>query len=213
MVGEETFLPYERPPLSKGFLQGKVEQDSMYVHPAEWYESNDVQLLLGTSAIRVDPASHTVDLSKGDPLTYRHLLISTGSTQRRLPVPGAGLRGIHYLRRIGDSKALKVAIAGARNAVVVGGGWIGLETAAAAREANVAVTVIEPAEQPLLAVLGAEAAEVFAQLHRDKGVDLRTRTGVKEIVGSDGHVTGVVLDSGGEVPADLVIVGIGATRT
>ena len=177
MVGEETYLPYERPPLSKGFLQGKVEQETVFVHPAEWYDSNDVELLLGTSAVRLNPANHTVGLSSGKQLTYRQLLLATGSTQRRLPVEGAGLHGVYYLRRMGDATALKVAIAKARHVVVVGGGWIGLETAAAVREANVDVTVVEPGEQPLMGVLGAEVAQVFAQLHRDKGVDLRTRTG------------------------------------
>ena len=166
MVGEEIHLPYERPPLSKGFLQGKVDQQSLFVHPSDWYESNNVRLVLGTSALRVDPTAHTVDLSNGEQLTYRHLLLATGSTQRRLPVAGAELRGIHYLRRIADSKALKSAIASATNAVVVGAGWIGLETAAAAREAGVNVTVVEPAEQPLMAVLGVEAAQIFADLHR-----------------------------------------------
>jgi 3-phenylpropionate/trans-cinnamate dioxygenase ferredoxin reductase subunit len=211
MVGDETFLPYERPPLSKAFLQGKVEQDALFVHPAEWYESNDVQLQLGTSAIRISSVDHTVDLSSGEQLGYRSLLLATGSTQRRLQVAGAGLSGVHYLRRIGDSMALRSAITTARHAVVVGGGWIGLETAAAMREASVDVTVIEPAEQPLLGVLGAEAAQVFAQLHRDKGVDLRTRTGVNEILGADGRVSAVALDNGDEVPADIVIIGIGAT--
>jgi 3-phenylpropionate/trans-cinnamate dioxygenase ferredoxin reductase subunit len=211
MVGEETFLPYERPPLSKGFLLGKVQQDALFVHPAEWYESNDVQLRLGVSAIRINPADHTVDLTSGGQLGYRHLLLATGSTQRRLSVPGAGLPGVYYLRRIGDSMALKSTISKARHAVVVGGGWIGLETAAAMRQADVNVTVIEPSEQPLLKALGAEAAQVFAQLHRDKGVDLRTRTGVNEILGTDGMVSAVALDNGDEVPADIVIIGIGAT--
>ena len=183
----------------------------MFVHPSDWYQSNDVRLVLGTSALRVDPSAHTVDLSNGEQLAYRHLLLATGSTQRRLPVAGAELRGIHYLRRIADSQALRSAIASATHAVVVGGGWIGLETAAAAREAGVNVTVIEAAEQPLMAVLGAEAAQIFADLHRAHGVDLRTSTGVREILGRDGHVDRVALDTGDEIPADLVIVGIGAT--
>ncbi|HSR25271.1 MAG TPA: FAD-dependent oxidoreductase, partial [Candidatus Eisenbacteria bacterium] len=129
----------------------------------------------------------------------------------RLAVPGAGLDRVHYLRRIEDSDRLRAALAAASRAVIVGGGWIGLEAAAAARAAGVQVTVLEQAELPLLRVLGEEAARVFADLHLDNGVDLRCASAVAELTGENGAVTGVRLGDGSELPADVVLVGVGIT--
>jgi 3-phenylpropionate/trans-cinnamate dioxygenase ferredoxin reductase subunit len=211
MLGAEAERPYERPPLSKGYLLGQAERDSIYVHPAGWYRDHDVDLRLGAAATAVDPAAHEVTVAAGDRVGYAKLLLATGSAPRRLAVPGADLDGILYLRTVGDSDRLRAAIAAAGNVAVIGGGWIGLEAAAAARTAGAKVTVLEAAELPLLRVLGREAAEVFAGLHRDHGVEVRCGVQVAEITGSDGRVTGVALADGSVIAADVVITGVGIT--
>jgi 3-phenylpropionate/trans-cinnamate dioxygenase ferredoxin reductase subunit len=208
LVGEEASRPYERPPLSKGYLLGNDERDSIFVHPEDWYAEHDVDLRLGTAATSVDTAQRTVTLSDGGTLAYDRLLLTTGSAPRLLDVPGADLEGVRYLRRVEDTDAIREAFAGRPRVVVIGAGWIGLETAAAAREAGLDVTVVEMAELPLLRVLGPEVAQVFADLHREHGVDFRFETGVDALVG-DGKVSAVRLSDGSEVPADLVLVGVG----
>jgi 3-phenylpropionate/trans-cinnamate dioxygenase ferredoxin reductase subunit len=211
LVGDEADRPYERPPLSKEYLLGKAEREKSFVHPEAWYAEHDVELRLGTTVTAIDPATHRVELAGGERLAYGSLLLTTGSSPRRLPVPGADLAGVRYLRRLGDSDALKADFAAASSVAVVGAGWIGLETAAAARAAGLDVTLLETAELPLLRVLGPEAATVFAELHRRNGVDLRTGVTVAELSGRDGTVTGVRLGDGTEVAADVVIVGVGIT--
>src|SRR5215471_11833626 len=136
LIGDETDRPYERPPLSKGYLQGSEERDKAFVHDASWYSANSVELLLGVTVTAISPADHTVTLDGLEPLAYHKLLLATGSTPRRLNIPGSENRGIHYLRRIGDSDMLKSALRSGANVVVIGAGWIGLETAAAARLAG-----------------------------------------------------------------------------
>jgi 3-phenylpropionate/trans-cinnamate dioxygenase ferredoxin reductase subunit len=211
LVAEEPERPYERPPLSKDYLNGSKERDVIYVHAADWYAEHDVELRSGVRAVALDPAAHEVELDDGQRLGYRALLLATGAAPRRLPVPGADLEGVHYLRTAADSDELRAALAaGDRSVVVVGAGWIGLEVAAAARSYGNAVTVVEPQPQPLRAVLGDEIGAVFARLHREKGVDLRLSTGVREFRGDGAHVRAVVTDAG-EVPADVVVVGVGVT--
>jgi 3-phenylpropionate/trans-cinnamate dioxygenase ferredoxin reductase subunit len=211
LVGAETELPYERPPLSKGYLLGNAERDSIYVHPRQWYTEADVDLRLGVTAAAVDRAAHEVVLSDGSRIGYAKLLLTTGSSPRRLQVPGADLEGVLYLRSAGDSDRIKALLAEASRIAVIGAGWIGLEVTAAAREAGVAVTVLEAAELPLLRVLGSEVAKVFAALHAEHGVDLRFGVQVTDITGSDGHADGVRLSDGSVIPADAVIVGVGIT--
>lgn len=217
LIGEEHELPYERPPLSKGYLLGKSARDKIYVHPPQWYADHDVTLRLGTPVTAVDPAAHTVTLADDGRIGYAKLLLTTGSSPRRLPVPGADLPGVHYLRRVEDSDRIKETLQPGARVVVIGAGWIGLETAAAARAAGAEVTVLEAAELPLLRVLGREVAQVFADLHRDHGVDLRFGVSVEAVTGGPaadgadpaGTVTGVRLAGGTTVPADTVVVGIG----
>jgi 3-phenylpropionate/trans-cinnamate dioxygenase ferredoxin reductase subunit len=211
LIGDEPHRPYERPPLSKDFLQGKVGLEKVYVHPAQWYAEHDVELRLGSAVTAVDPAAGRVAVEGAGDLRYDRLLLATGSSPRHLDVPGADLAGVHYLRRIEDSEAIKAAFATGGRVVVIGAGWIGLETAAAARAAELDVTVLEVAELPLLQVLGREVAQVFADLHRDNGVDLRLGVQVAELVGGAGGVTGVRLADGALVPADIVLVGVGIT--
>ena len=209
LVGDEPELPYERPPLSKEYLTGKAARESVYVHPASWYGEHDVDLRLGTAAAAIDRSSHEVVLGDGRRVGYSKLLLATGSTPRRLPVPGGGLDNVFYLRRLADSDGIKEALREGTRLVVVGAGWIGLETAAAARRAGARVTVLEQAELPLLRVLGPEVARVFADLHRDHGVDLRLGVDVAEITGRDGAAHGVRLGDGTHLPADAVIAGVG----
>jgi 3-phenylpropionate/trans-cinnamate dioxygenase ferredoxin reductase subunit len=211
LVSAERERPYERPALSKEYLGGKSERDALYVHPEAWYDENRVELLRGVTATRLDPAGHTVELDDGRTLGYRSLLLATGAEPRRLPRPGGDLDGVLTLRTTADSDRLREALGvGGMRLVVVGAGWIGLEVAAAARGYGDDVVVVEPQAHPLLQALGAEMGEVFARLHRDHGVDLRLRTGVRELTGAGGRVDAVVLEDGTEVPADLVVVGIGA---
>ena len=211
LIGEETERPYERPPLSKDYLLGKAERETIYVHPQAWYAEHDVDLRLGTRVTALDPAAHELTLADGSRAGYAKLLLATGSSPRRLSVPGADADGVLYLRRVGDSDQIKAAFQAASRVAVVGGGWIGLETAAAARAAGAQVTILERGELPLLRVLGREAAQVFADLHRDHGVDLRFGVQVAEITGTGGRADGVRLADGGHVRADAIIAGIGIT--
>jgi 3-phenylpropionate/trans-cinnamate dioxygenase ferredoxin reductase component len=211
LIGAESELPYERPPLSKDYLQGKSPRDKIFVHPAEWYAEHDVELQLGVTATEIDPAAHRVTLADGTSQPYAKLLLTTGSAPRPLQVPGAELDGVAYLRTAEDSDRIKAALESASRVAVIGAGWIGLETAAAARTAGAEVTVLEALELPLLRVLGPETARVFAELHRDHGVDMRFGIGVAEITGRAGRATGVRLTDGTHVDAELIIVGVGIT--
>lgn len=211
IIGDEREKPYIRPPLSKGYLLGKEERDSIFVHPDDWYREHDVDLLLDTRARAVDRRARTVELDDGRQVPYTKLLLATGSTPRRLTVPGADLDNVLYLRRVGDSERLKSAFTAGAKIVVIGAGWIGLETAAAARTAGAEVTVLEHAELPLLKVLGRETAEVFAALHADHGVNLLPDVDVDSLTGTNGRVDGVRLADGRHLAADAVVVGIGIT--
>ena len=211
LVGAEPELPYERPPLSKQYLLGAAGRDSAFLYDAGWYAEHDVGLRTGVRVTRLDPAAHRLTLETGEELAYSRLLLATGAAARRLPVPGADLDGVRYLRTLADADRLRADLAGGgRRVVVVGAGWIGLEVAAAARHHGNAVTVVEPQPTPLHAVLGARMGRVFARLHRDHGVELLTDTVVRAIRGSGGRVTSVVTDGHAGLPADLVVVGIGA---
>jgi 3-phenylpropionate/trans-cinnamate dioxygenase ferredoxin reductase subunit len=210
LVGDETERPYERPPLSKGYLLGKEDKSAIFVHDEDWYQQNSVTLLLGRRVTRLDRAAHEVELDDGERIHYTKLLLATGASPRPLSVPGAELDGVHYLRRFEDSERLRHALSGGGRVVVVGAGWIGLETAAAARGYDCQVSVVEPQPAPLLAALGREMGDYFADVHRRHGVDMRFSRGVSRIGGVAGRVTTVVTDDGAEIPADLVFIGVGA---
>jgi 3-phenylpropionate/trans-cinnamate dioxygenase ferredoxin reductase component len=210
LCAEEERLPYERPPLSKEYLAGKKSLMEFTVHDSAWYGENEIDLRMGTRALSVDAAAHTVELPDDAVVKYDKLLLATGSRSRRLPITGSDAAGVHYLRTYDDALTLNSALVEGSSLAVIGAGWIGLEVAAGARQRDVDVTVVESAELPLLGALGAEAGKVFAKLHRDHGVDLRLQSQVEEITVADGKATGLRLADGSTVAADAVLVAVGA---
>ena len=210
LVTEEDRLPYERPPLSKAVLKGEDEMETAFTHDRDWYFEQGVELRLANPATALDAEQHTLTLADGETLSYEKLLIATGSTPRALDVPGADLDGVLYLREMQESEALKARFSKGARIVIVGAGWIGLEVAAAARDAGCTVTVIEPQAAPLVAVMGEQVGGWFADLHRGHGVEFRFGEGVERLEGET-SVTGVVTKSGDTVPADAVVVGVGIT--
>lgn len=215
LICDERDHPYERPPLSKGYLLGKEERDSVFVHEPAWYARNDIELHLGQTVDAVDRVAKTVRFGEdGTLVRYDKLLIATGSEPRRLDIPGTDLAGVHHLRRLAHAERLKGILAslGRDNGhlVVAGAGWIGLEVAAAAREYGAEVTVVEPAPTPLHGVLGPELGGLFADLHREHGVRFHFGASLTEIVGQDGMVLAARTDDGEEHPAHDVLAAIGA---
>jgi 3-phenylpropionate/trans-cinnamate dioxygenase ferredoxin reductase subunit len=208
LYGEEHHLPYERPPLSKGYLTGADPLDSAFVHDPGWYDEHDVDLRLGTRVTALDTATHEVADEAGRRQRYDKLLLATGASPRHLPMADESGAPVAYLRTIEDSQRLRDDFGRGARVVVVGAGWIGLEVAAAARGAGCEVTVLESLELPLLRVLGPEVSQHFADLHREHDVDLRTSVQVEAVTHADGAAV-VRLAGGGTVEADLLVVGIG----
>lgn len=214
LLGAEAHRPYERPPLSKGYLQGSAERDTVFVHPEQWYAEHEVDLRVGTAVTEIDRRAHELVTGDGDRLRYDKLLLTTGATPRRLRLPGWDLTGVHYLRSLDDSERLRTALRPGARVVIIGAGWIGLETAAAARTAGADVTVLEHAPLPLLGVLGPQVARVFADLHVEHGVDLRcgvTIAAIRPAAAGSSTVGAVLLDDDTELTADVIIVGVGVT--
>ena len=205
IVGDEEYPPYERPPLSKNFLLGKSTFNDALVEPASWYLDHDVRLLTGRAVTAVDLEQHDIELADGALISFDKAILATGARPRTLSIPGAELAWT--LRGVDDSERLRAGLASASSIVIIGGGWIGLEAAAAAREAGVGVTVLEAAPVPLQRVLGDEMAGYFAELHRSHGVDLRTSTIVDSI---DGTGPFTVSAGGEDFKSDLVLMGVGA---
>ncbi|MFE5671296.1 NAD(P)/FAD-dependent oxidoreductase [Agromyces sp. NPDC056523] len=211
LVGAEAVPPYIRPPLSKEFLAGKDDRDAIDVHKRAWYDEHRVELRLGRRAERLDPGAHLITLDDGTELSYERALLATGASPRPFGGPGGDLDGVRLLRTVDDSIALRAALEpGGRRVAIIGAGWIGLEVAAAARGYGNDVTVIGLESVPLNGAIGDDAGAVFASLHREHGVDLRMSTSVARIVGEGGRATGLELEGGDVVEADLVVVGIGA---
>jgi len=211
LLGTETERPYERPPLSKGYLLGKEDKSVIYVHEEGWYAEHGVDLRLGVTVTAVDRAGRTVTTADGESIGYDQLLLATGASPRRLNIPGADREGVLYLRTVGDSERLAAAFQGGGRVVTVGAGWIGLEATAAAREAGCEVTVVEPEPTALYRAIGRELGDVFADLHREHGVQFRFGESVSELrgPGTDGPVGEVITSTGDALPADIVVVGIG----
>ncbi len=206
IVSDEIHLPYDRPPLSKDVLRGEVE--NVTLKPREFYDDNNITLMLGSAVTGVDIDAKTVTLADGATLGYGDLIIATGLVPRRIP-SFPDLEGIRVLRTFDESVALRTHAGSAHRAVVIGAGFIGCEVAASLRGLGVDVVIIEPQPAPLASVLGEQIGALIARLHREEGVDVRLGIGVAEVVG-DTHVRKVVLTDGSEVETDLVVVGIGS---
>jgi NADPH-dependent 2,4-dienoyl-CoA reductase/sulfur reductase-like enzyme len=199
--------PYDRPPLSKGLLAGEAPDHSVGLQPACWYEENQVELLLGALATRLDAGAHAVELADGRVLPYSKVLIATGSAARRLQFLD-GYSNVHALRTLADVKRLRAELRPGTRLVLIGAGFIGLEAAATARSLGVVVTIVEALPAPLAAILGADVGERFARLHRDEGVDVRVGA-MLEAARGNGSVEQLVLADGGRLDCDTVLVGIG----
>ncbi|MFI9587383.1 NAD(P)/FAD-dependent oxidoreductase [Streptomyces sp. NPDC052236] len=215
LIGDERDHPYERPPLSKGYLSGKEERDSVFVHEPAWYARADVELHLGQTVVAIDREARTVRLGEGGTvLHYDKLLLATGAEPRRLDIPGTSLAGVHHLRRLAHADRLRRVLTtlGRDNGhlVIAGAGWIGLEVAAAARGYGAEVTVVEPESTPLYQVIGPELGQVFTELHRAHGVRFHFGARLTEITGQDGVVLAARTDDGEEHPAHDVLAAIGA---
>jgi NADPH-dependent 2,4-dienoyl-CoA reductase/sulfur reductase-like enzyme len=214
LIGDERDHPYERPPLSKAYLTGKDERDSVFVHEPGWYARADIELHLGQTVVSIDRETRSVRLGDGTVVHYDKLLLTTGAEPRRLDIPGTGLAGVHHLRRLAHADRLRHVLAalGRDNGhlIIAGAGWIGLEVAAAARGYGAEVTVVEPAATPLYQVIGPELGQFFAELHRERGVRFHFGVRLTEIIGQDGMVLAARTDDGEEHPAHEILAAIGA---
>jgi len=210
MIGRDAVPPYERPPLSKEYLAGDKTFERIMIRPEKFWADKGIELRLGSGVSDIDWMAHTLTLSDGSIIGYRKLIWAAGADPRRLGLPGANLKGIHYVRDKRDADAMMAALeAGAKKAVVIGGGYIGLEAAAVLRKLGCEVTVLEMQDRVLARVAGEELSRFYEAEHRRQGVDVRVSTGVSSVVGEDGRVTGVELDDGTVIDCDMVIVGIG----
>jgi len=208
LVGEEPYLPYQRPPLSKKYLAGEMPPERLYFKPASFYEDDNIEIILGTRVESIDREAQQAALSNGDTVAYDKLVLATGSRVREVNVPGAELDGIHYLRSIADVEAIRADVESASHVAIVGAGYIGLEVAAVCRQLGRDATVIELAERVLSRVVSKEVSDFFEQLHASHGVDIRLSTGLAAYEGDD-KVSHIVTDKGDRIATDCVIVGVG----
>ena len=210
IVGDEPVLPYQRPPLSKKYLVGEATFDRLLLKPPAWYETNAVTVLTGHKATAIDRTRRVVVLDDGRELSYATLVLATGATPRRLPaVIGGDLQGVYTLRDKADADALMADFQPGRRLLVLGGGYVGLETAAVARTRGLEVTVIELADRILKRVAAAATADLVRDLHRTHDVDILESTSIVRLVGTEGRLTGAELMDGRTIAADLAVVGIG----
>ena len=208
VVGEEPHPPYERPPLSKGYLRGQESFDDALLRPHEWYGQNDVELLLGTTVSTIDPQDRVIELSDASRISYNKVLVATGGRNRRLPVPGGDRDGVLYLRTVEDSDAIRAEAQPGRKAAVVGAGFIGCEVAASLRNLGVEVEVVEVFETPLVRVVGQDVGRLYESIHRDQGVRFHFQETVDRFDGN-GRVEEVVTTEGTRISCDFAVVGVG----
>ena len=208
LIGEEPHVPYERPPLSKDLIVTDAGLEKVRLHDAAWYAENRIELIAANAATSIDAAAKTVGLADGQAIGFDGLMLTTGARVRRLPVPGADLDGVFYLRTIEDSAAIRAQIAAGTEVAVIGGGFIGLEIAGSAARRGARVTVLEAADRLMGRSVAPEVADWFARMHRDRGVDLRLNVSIAAIEGGR-SATGVRLGDGSVVPAEVVVIGIG----
>ena len=209
LIGEETAPPYQRPPLSKAYLAGAIDASRLFFKLERFYADNNVDLRLGLRATAIAPAERKVSLADGTRLPYSKLLIATGARARTLPLPGRDLNGVVTLRSIADVDAIRARLESVETLAVIGGGYIGLEVAAVVRKSGRNVTVLEGRERVMARVVSPRVWDFFEKLHRDNGVDLRMNVAIERLVG-DTDVKAVALADGSTVPADMVLVAVGA---
>ena len=209
LIGDEPWLPYQRPPLSKKYLAGELGEDRLLIRHQSYYDEHRIELKLQLPAIRIDPHARRVVLAGGEELGYDRLLLCTGAKSRLLVCPGGDLPGVHYLRGIADAAAIREGLKSGARVVIIGGGYIGLETAATACHYGCAVTVLEMADRVMNRVVAPGVSEYFAQQHRMHGVNLVCNSRVVRLEGA-GRVERVVCADGSIHPADLLVVGVGA---
>jgi 3-phenylpropionate/trans-cinnamate dioxygenase ferredoxin reductase subunit len=208
LVGDEPVLPYHRPPLSKKYLAGELALDRMYLRHQPFYDQHAIELRLGRKVTAIDPDGRRVRLSDDAEIEYDALLLALGSRVRRIPVPGADLPGVFYVRALDDIDRMRASLVPGKRLIVIGAGYIGLEVAATARTLGLEVTVLEMAQRPMGRVVAPVVSEFYAARHRAAGVTLRCNEGVSAITGTD-RVEGVLCSDGTLIGADLVVVGIG----
>jgi len=209
LIGAEPVLPYQRPPLSKEYLLGDMTLERLFLRPKSFYADQNIQLRLGQNVSAIDPVAKTVTVG-GDVLIYDQLALTTGSDPHHLPASiGGDLGGVHVVRTLADVDAMAPGVVKGARALIVGGGYIGLEAAAVAAKSGVQVTLVEMADRILKRVAAPQTSDYFRELHRDHGVDIREGIGLDHLTGKDGQVTGAVLSDGSELAVDLVVVGVG----
>jgi 3-phenylpropionate/trans-cinnamate dioxygenase ferredoxin reductase subunit len=209
LIGDEDYIPYERPPLSKSAMLGDTSVDDAYFWPREKYDEWNIDMRLGVTAQSIDPKDKNVLLSDGTTIGYDRLLLATGTRPRLLPIEGADLGGVHYLRTIADTLAIQEDIPDGGTALIIGGGWIGLEVAGALSKRNCKAVVVEVADRLCGRAVPPEISDWLLSFHQGKGVDVRLNAGVEKLTGENGRLTGAVLQGGEAVDCTLAIVGIG----
>ncbi|MDH2309087.1 NAD(P)/FAD-dependent oxidoreductase [Methylobacterium brachiatum] len=209
LVGDETALPYQRPPLSKAYLAGKTDAEGLFLRQPGFFAEHAIAHRPGIRAVAIDRAGRSLHLSDGQRLAYDHLVLATGARNRPLPVPGADFPNVRQLRGLADADALRVALGEARAIVVIGAGFIGLEFAAVAAARGLSVTVVEAADRPMARAVSPEIAQFFRSAHEAMGVRFAFGAGVTAVTGRDGRATGITLADGRELPADFILIGIG----
>ncbi len=209
LIGDEAQAPYQRPPLSKKYLMGEMDVDRIELKPRTFYSDQNIDLRLKTRTDSIDREAKTVTLATGETLPYDKLVLATGSRVRELPIPGANLPQVFYLRTIDDVDGIRAAMADGAKVAIIGGGYIGLEVAAVALKLGAQVTVVEMADRVMNRVVAPAISDFFQKLHRDAGVDLRLNAGVTKIIEAGGKVSAVECNDGTEVPADIVVIGVG----
>jgi 3-phenylpropionate/trans-cinnamate dioxygenase ferredoxin reductase subunit len=208
LVGDESHLPYQRPPLSKKFLSGDLAAERLYIKPPAFYDDPQIELRLNTVITKIDRDSKTLKIENGDDIPYDKLILALGSRVRRLSIEGADLAGVHYLRNIDDVNGIREEIENRKNAVIVGAGYIGLEVAAVMRQLGLDVTVIEMADRVMSRVVSPEISDFYQIEHTNQGVKLRLSTGITAMHGED-RIQAVETEDGELIPADFVVVGVG----
>ncbi len=212
LIGEESYLPYQRPPLSKKYLLGQLERERLFIRPLEWYQDQNINLRLDTRIDAIDRVGRKVVTCSGESIEYSKLLLCTGSSARNLPTANGGdLDGVFTLRSIDDIDKMSPEFQPERKLLIIGGGYIGLEAAASARQMGLEVTLLEMTDRILQRVAAAATSSYFRKLHNRHGVDLRESVRMARLLGEEGSVRGAELETGEVIDADLVLVGIGSS--